>query len=377
MTTFLGVKGTLLKLTLIKTYEYTTFKYGGFMKKLSLFLVAIILGFTALLTGCGNKKSNVVRVNEVTHSVFYAPLYIAINKGFFEEEGLKIELTNGGGADKVMSALTSNSADIGLMGPEATVYVVNQGKKDKPVVFGQLTKRDGSFLIGRKDIKNFKVSDITGGATTLPENERPVILAGRAGGVPAMTLAYMLKENGLIDGQNITLRYDVPFDSMTAAFIGNVGDYVTAFEPAASSIVAQGKGYNLASVGSLSGEIPYTAFTANSSYITKNPDKINKFLRAIIKGYNYLITASVDDVVKALAPSFVGTSEESLKNSFLAYKNIDAWSDTLSMKETAYNRLIDIIIDNGVLAKRVEFSNVVDNSYAEKAYKEIQIELAK
>ncbi len=343
------------------------------MKKISIFLAAIVFGFAFFLTGCGG-KNNTIKVNEVTHSVFYAPLYIAINKGYFEEEGLKIELTNGGGADKVMSALTSKSADIGLMGPEASVYVVKQGKKDLPVVFGQLTKRDGSFLIGRKNIENFTVSNITGGRAEIAENERPVILAGRKGGVPAMTLAYMLKENGLIDGKNITLRYDVPFDSMTAAFIGNVGDYVTAFEPAASAIVNEGKGYNLASVGSLSGEIPYTAFTANESYIKKNPDKINKFLRAIIKGYNYLTTANVDEVVTALEPSFKGISKESLKAALEAYIRIDAWSNNLMMTEVSYNRLLDIIIDNGVLTERVEFNKVVNNSYAEKAYNEIKAE---
>ena len=341
------------------------------MKKISLFLIAIVFGFSFFLTGCGG-KDNTIRLNEVTHSVFYAPLYIAINKGYFAEEDLKIELTNGGGADKVMSALTSKSADIGLMGPEATIYVVNQGKKDRPVVFGQLTKRDGSFLIGRKAIQNFKVSDITGGRTQIDEANRPVILAGRKGGVPAMTLAYMLKQNGLIDGQNITLRYDVPFDSMTAAFIGNVGDYVTAFEPAASAIVDQGKGYNLASVGSLAGEVPYTAFTANKSFIEKNPDKINKFLRAIIKGYNYLVTAPIDDVVDAIAPSFTGTTKESLKVALQAYINIDAWSNNLVMSTDSYNRLLDIIIDNGVLDTRVAFTDVVNNTYAEKAYKEIK-----
>lgn len=347
------------------------------MRKISICLITFMVGFMLLLGGCGKKNDNKIRLNEVTHSVFYAPLYVAINKGYFAEEGLEIELTNGGGADKVMSALTSNSADIGLMGPEASVYVINQGKKDQPVVFGQLTKRDGSFLIGRKNFTNFQVTDITGGAVTLSEDQRPVILAGRAGGVPAMTLAYMLKQNGLIDGRNITLRYDVPFDSMTAAYLGNVGDYVTAFEPVASSIVDQGKGYNLASVGSLSGEIPYTCFTANSSFISKNPDKINKFLRAIIKGYNFIATASADEVADALAPSFAGTSKESLKNSFLAYKNIDAWSNNLVMKKDAYDKLLDIILENNIIEKRIDFDKVVNNSYAEKAYGEIQKELSK
>jgi len=337
------------------------------MRKISLVLVAIIMGFTCFLTGCGKKNENLIRVSEVTHSVFYAPLYIAINNGYFEEEGLEIELTNGGGADKCMTALTSKSADIALMGPEATIYVVKQGKKDSPKVFAQLTKRDGSFIIGRENIENFTLSDLEG----------KEIIGGRKGGVPAMTLEYAMKNAGLIDGENVTINYDVAFDNMTAAFIGGTGDFVTAFEPSASAIVDSGHGYILGSVGELAGEVPYTAFTANESYLKKNPDKINRFLRAIMKGYNFLVTATLDEVVEALAPSFLGTTNESLKKSMQAYINIDAWVDSPMMKTTAYNNLITIMMNAGELDKGVDFSKVVDNSYAEKAYNEIKAELKK
>ena len=335
------------------------------MKKLSLVLVAIIMGFSCFLTGCGKKTENLIRVSEVTHSVFYAPLYIAINKGYFEEEGLEIELSNGGGADKCMTALTSKSADIALMGPEATIYVVKQGKKDSPKVFAQLTKRDGSFIIGRENIENFTLADMEG----------KEILGGRKGGVPAMTLEYAMKNAGLIDGENVTINYDVAFNNMTAAFIGGTGDFVTAFEPRASAIVEAGHGYILGSVGELSGEVPYTAFTANESYLKKNPEKVNKFLRAIIKGYNFLVTATLDEVVEALAPSFLGTTNESLKKSMQAYINIDSWVDSPMMKTTAYNNLITIMMNAGELDVAIDFTKVVDNSYAEKAYNEIKTEL--
>lgn len=335
------------------------------MKKLSLLLVVVMAGFTFLLAGCNKKNDNLIRVSEVTHSVFYAPLYIAINKGYFAEEGLEIELTNGGGADKCMTALTSNSADIALMGPEATIYVVEQGKKDQPKVFAQLTKRDGSFIIGRENIENFTLADM----------ENKEIIGGRRGGVPAMTLEYALKNAGLINGQNITINYDVAFDNMTAAFIGGTGDFVTAFEPSASAIVDAGKGYILGSVGALAGEVPYTAFTANESYLTNNPDKIHKFLRAIIKGYNFLVTASIDEVVEAIAPSFLGTSNESLKKAMQSYIAIDAWVDSPVMKSTAYNNLITIMMNAGELKQSVDFNKVVDNSYAQKAYDEIKSEL--
>lgn len=331
------------------------------MKKISLLLVAVIGCFSFLLTGC-KKNDNLIRVNEVTHSVFYAPLYIAINKGYFGDEGLEIELTNGGGADKSMTALTSGSADIGLMGPEAAIYVVKQGKKDAPVVFGQLTKRDGSFIIGRENINNFTLSDLMG----------KEILGGRKGGVPAMTLEYALKQAGLINGQNVTINYDVAFNNMTAAFIGGTADFTTAFEPSASDIADAGKGYILGSVGQFAGEVPYTAFMANQSYIDKNTEKIEKFLRAIIKGYNYLVTAPIDDVVEAIAPSFLGTTNASLKKALQAYIDIDAWVDNPAMKSTAYNNLITIMMDAGELDTAVEFSKVVNNTYAEKVYSEFK-----
>ena len=332
------------------------------MKKISILLIMIMLSFSFFLTGCGKDNDKLIRVNEVTHSVFYAPLYIAINKGYFEEEGLEIELTNGGGADKSMTALTSGSADIGLMGPEAAIYVVNQGKKDAPKVFAQLTKRDGSFIIGRENIQNFTLTDMQG----------KEILGGRRGGVPAMTLEYAMKQAGLVDGENVTINYDVAFNNMTAAFIGGIGDFVTAFEPSATDIVNAGKGYILGSVGEFAGEVPFTAFMANESYLSENSDKIHRFLRAIIKGYNYLVTANIDDVVEAIAPSFLGTSNASLKAAMEAYIAIDAWVDNPAMKTTAYNNLITIMMDAGELTDAVAFDKIVDNSYATKAYNEMK-----
>lgn len=302
------------------------------MKKISIFLIALVCAFTCLLTGC-KKDNKVIKVNEVTHSIFYAPLYVAINKGFFEEEGLKIELTNGGGADKSMASLISKDADIALCGPEAAVYVAQQGKKDQPKVFAQLTKRDGSFLIGRTKNSNFKVADLAG----------KEIIGGRKGGVPAMTLEYMLLQNGLKNGTNITIRYDIAFNNMTSAFIGGTGDFVTAFEPSASEIEKNGQGYILDSVGRLAGEVPYTAFIANESFLNKNTDKVKAFVRAIKKGYDFITTQKIDDVVNALMPSFSGSTKESIKNGISAYIKIDAWVHDLRMTETAYQNLITII----------------------------------
>lgn len=333
------------------------------MKKLYIVVIAFIMASTLVLASCSCKKkdSNLIRVNEVTHSVFYAPLYVAINKGYFADENLKIDLVNGGGADKSMTALLSGAADIGLMGPEAAIYNVAEGNPDAPKVFGQLTKRDGSFLIGRTASDNFKWSDLSG----------KEIIAGRRGGAPAMTLEYALNLNGLYNGVNVTLNFDVEFNNMGPAFQGGTGDYVTMFEPAASELVAAGNAHILASVGLAAGEVPFTAFMATESYLTKNKDKATSFLRAIIRGYTYLTTANMDDVIDALAPSFTTLTRDGLRASIQSYKDIDAWVSTPVMAESAYNRLITVMSNAGYLANPVAFQDVVDNTIASQLMLEL------
>lgn len=333
------------------------------MKKLTVFMLILISSFSILMTGCSCEKEDesVIRLNEVARSVFYAPLYIAINKGYMADEGITVEITTGNGADKCMTALVSGSADVALMGPEATVYVVEQGKKDAPKVFGQLTKRDGSFIVGRTNETNFTWANFT----------NKEILGGRRGGVPAMTLEYALRQNGLINGSNVTINYDVEFANMSGAFVGGTGDYVTLFEPGASELVKNGRGYIVASVGEMAGEVPFTAFTANESYIKNNKDKLKKFLKAVMRGYNYLLTASLDDIAIALQPHFTGSDLNIIKSSIQSYKNIDAWAESPIMKSSAYDRLITIMSQAGVLTNTVPFESIVDNSLATEVMQEL------
>ncbi len=326
------------------------------MKKFLIALLTLLLIVPFALSGCGEKK-NVVRVNEVTHSIFYAPLYIAINNGYFEDYGIEVELTNGGGSDKSMSAVVSGSADIGLMGPETAVYVAAQGKSDLPKVFGQLTKRDGSFIIGREDIDNFKWSDLEG----------KEILGGRRGGMPAMMLEYAIKQNNV----NCTINYDISFDNLTGAFMGGTGDFVTGFEPVASTIEENGKGYVLASVGAESIEVPFTAFMANSSYISENPDTIKNFLKAIVRAYNFLVSANINNIVDSLRPSFDGTSDLLIKKSIQSYITIDAWNSSPIMSEVSYNNLIKVLKSSGTLSTDIAFETIVDNSIATSVLQEL------
>lgn len=331
------------------------------MKKLSIFCL-IVFAFTSLsviFTGCSCDTKNKIRVNEVTHSIFYSPLYVAINNGYFEQDGYEIELTNGGGSDASMTALISGSADISLMGPETNVYVEKQGG-NTPVIFGQLTKRDGSFLVGRTEEPNFDWSNLQG----------KYFIAGRRGGSPAMSLQYALTKNGYDINTDLTFDLDVSFNNTAAAFEGGIGDYVTMFEPTASSFVSSGKGYIVASVGEESGEIPFTCFSATRDYINKNTKVIEIFLKNIIKAYNFIMenyrNNTMDKVVDALIPSFNGTSRQSIQTAVENYIKIDAWMDTPVMQESAFNRLLEMLQFAGELDGSVEFSRVVNNSYAKK-----------
>ena len=317
----------------------------------ALFLCLLFIG---MLVGCNTEKTDKVVINEVTHSVFYAPLYVAMSQGYFEEEGLEIELVNGGGADKSMTAVLSGQAQIGLMGPEAAIYVFNEGKEDSAVVFGQLTKRDGSFLVGREPDEDFQWSDLAGKA----------IIGGRAGGVPEMTLEYVLRKNGLEPGVDVEVITNIQFNLMGGAFEVGTGDYVTLFEPTASLFEQQGKGYILGAVGAESGEVPYTAFMATKSYIKNNPDIIKRFLRAIYKGQQWVQSATDREIAEAIVEFFPDTTVESLMLVANSYKKIDAWMDTPVMKEEAFSRLQEIIIQAGILDEPVKFEDVIDTSYA-------------
>lgn len=317
-------------------------------------LAALAIPFS--LAGCGG-SGEVLKINEVTHSVFYAPMYLADALGYYEEEGFEVEFTNGGGADNTMAAVLSGSADVGFCGPEAALYIAIGGSSDSPKVFGQLTKRDGSFLVARTPEPDFKWSDLEG----------KEILAGRKGGVPAMTFEYVIEELGV----NASLNYDVDFNYMTAAFESGIADYCTMFEPTASDYEAEGKGYIVASVGEQSGEIPYTCFAAKQSYINENPEKIEGLLRAVTKATKFVMENDAATVAEYLAPYFDGTSEESLANSVQAYKDIDAWVANMAMEEAAFTRLQDVIENSGELERRVDFDELILTDAAQKVYEEV------
>lgn len=331
------------------------------MKKLISAILAASLAAALLCAGfVGCSNGNKIRLCEVTHSVFYAPLYVAINNGYFEDRGLEVSLTNAGGTDKVTAALVSGSSDIGLMGPEGVIYC--EEMNDAPVVFGQLTKRDGSFLVSKKDeADTFEWSDLEG----------KHVLAGRVGGVPAMTMQYIMNGYGLYDGINCTINTEVAFNMMGSVFeADDTVDYTTLFEPTASEFEQAGKGYIVASVGEESGEVPYTAFCAKRSYLSEKRDTAKLFLSAVREGYDFIAENDSAAVAKALAPSFSGTSEESLAVAVESYLAIDAWCSSPVMTKESLDRLQEIMRNAGELDKEAAFERIVDNSIANETENE-------
>jgi len=333
------------------------------MKKILAIFLCIIMAFGLVACGARSTKAkngaDIVRLGEVTHSVFYAPQYAAISLGFFEEEGIEIELSNLQGADKVMSAVLSNQIDIGFCGPEASIYVYNEGREDYPQVFAQMTQRDGSFLVGKDKVDEFDWNQLEG----------KTVIPGRRGGVPFMTFEYLIKQNGLDPNKDLVLDDSIQFSLMAGAFSGSDAEYVTLFEPTASMIEAENKGYILTSIGEESGDIPYTAYCAKSSYITDNKDLIERFTRALYKGLKWVAEHSSQEVAEVIVDQFPDTDINMLASSIERYKSIDAWKTEPTMTQESYDRLQDIMEEAGELDKRAPFDKIVNNSFAEKVIK--------
>ncbi|AGK98127.1 ABC transporter substrate-binding protein [Clostridium pasteurianum] len=329
-------------------------------------LLSMIL-IAGIFTGCGssNKTSlKKVRLNEVARSVFYAPMYAAINQGYFKEEGLDIEISTGQGADKTMQQVISRSADIGFCGPEQSIYIQNQNKEDYPVVFAQLTQRDGSFLVGRKDEKNFDWSSVKG----------KTIIGGRPGGVPEMTLEYVLKNHGIDPKKDVNIITNIDYTATAGAFKAGTGDYVALFEPTASILKQSNSGYIEASVGASAGPIPYTCYFTTKSYIDKNPDVIQKFTNAIYRGQKWVNSNSDATVAENIKSFFPGTDVKLIEQNVKNYRAVNAYAPNPVIQEADINRLMDIIqgYQSSLIKQRPAFNKLVNTDFAKKSVDQIK-----
>ena len=335
------------------------------MKKIIIPIVIILLVIVGIVCFAftNNKteeKLDKVRLNEVTRSVFYAPQYVAISEGFMKKQGIDVEITTGQGADKVMTAVLANQSDIGFAGPEAAIYVYNEGKEDYAQVFAQVTQKDGSFLVSREPNEDFKWEDVKG----------KTIIPGRKGGVPYMTVEYILKKNGIDPQKDVILDDSIKFDLMAGAFSGGTADFVTLFEPTASLTEKEGKGYIVASLGEASGEIPYTAYFAKKSYIEENSDLIKRFTKAIYDAQQWVENHSSKEIAESIQDFFPDTSIEQLTKSVEMYQGIDAWKTEPAMKEESFELLQTVMEEAGELKQKAPFDVVINNRFAKEVVEE-------
>lgn len=333
-------------------------KIGGiFLKKgiviiTSIFLVGVIVFLSIFNINKDNKKEDVtkIRLAEVTHSMFYAPLYVAIENGYFKEEGLDIDLILTSGADKVSAAVLSNTVDIGFAGPESAIYVYKNGEKDYLVTFAGLTKRDGQFIVAREPMEDFTIEDLYG----------KEILPGRVGGMPILNFLNGVKNEGG-DISKINVNSSIDFASLSGSFIAGVGDFVNLFEPNATKLEKEGLGYVVGSIGKLSGEMPYTAFYARKSYIDNNKEIINKFNNAINKGLEYVMNHNEEEIAEVIRPQFNDNTLSDIKIIVKRYKDADSWLNNSSITLESYKNLENIMIDNDLLDEYVPFEELVIN----------------
>lgn len=325
-----------------------------------------VLTAVAVMAGCGagggetakNSRTKVV-LNEVAHSIFYAPMYVAIEEGYFEEAGIELELVTGFGADKTMTAVLTDEADIGFMGSESTIYTYAGGTEDYVVNFAQLTQRAGNFLVSREPIEDFSWDMLKG----------KDVLGGRAGGMPEMVFEYILTKNGIDPATEVNIDQSIDFGSTAAAFSGGQGDFTVEFEPHATSLEEKGEGYVVASLGEDSGYVPYTSFSAKKSYLEKNIDTVQAFTDALQKGMDYVQSHTPEEIAKVIAPQFPETDLETLTTIVNRYHQQDTWKENLIFEEDAFSLLQNILKDAGVLEEQVPYGDLVTKDFAQKAAK--------
>ena len=330
------------------------------MKKKVLSLMMLFCLMLLSFAGCGSKSTDSggtpLVLNEVAHSVFYAPQYVAIEEGYFEKEGIDLTLTTGFGADKTMTSLLSGEADIGFMGSEASIYVYLGDTDDYIVNFAQLTQRAGNFLVSREKLDSFSFDMLQG----------KEILGGRKGGMPQMVFEYILKKNG-ISPDSLNINQSIDFGSTAAAFTGGQGDFTVEFEPSATLIEQEGKGYVVASLGVESGYVPYTAYSAKKSFLSANPDTVLAFTKALQQGMDYVNTHSAEEIARVIAPQFPDTDMDTLITTISRYQEQNTWKDNLVFEEESLTLLQNILEEAGELEERVPYEDIVNTDFANKA----------
>ncbi|MGM9923123.1 MAG: ABC transporter substrate-binding protein [Bacillus sp. (in: firmicutes)] len=320
----------------------------------------LMLSMLTFIVACSKEEAKTVRVAEVTRSIFYAPQYVALAKGFFEDEGLKVEVTTTWGGDKTMTTLLSNGADIALVGSETSIYVESQGSKDPVINFGQLTQTDGTFLVSREKIDNFSWDLLKGSE----------FLGQRKGGMPQMAGEFVLKKHNIDPQKDVTLIQNVDFANIPNAFLSGTGDFVQLFEPQASIFEQEGKGYIVASFGTESGKVPYTSYMAKTSYLKDNKETVEKFTAALQKAQTWVEENSASEIAEVIAPYFEETDLKTIEMVVDRYKSQDSYATDPILDEEEWANLKAIMKEAGELPQDIGYDTLVNTDFAAKAAKE-------
>lgn len=326
------------------------------MKRLFSLGLAIGLAVMAILSGCSSTPDK-IRIGEVTRSLFYAPQYVALEKGFFKEAGLDVELTTILGGDKVMSTLLSGGIEVALVGSETSIYVAQQGAADQVINFAQLTQTDGTFLVARQKVDNFSFDQLKGS----------VFLGQRKGGMPQMVGEYVLKQHNINPQSDLQLIQNIEFKNIAASFASGIGEYVQLFEPEASRFEQEGVGHVVASFGKESGTVPYTVYMAKQSYLDKNPAAIQKFTNAVYKGQQWVASHSAKETAAVISKYFDQIKPEILENAVKRYLEQGSYATDPILDEAEWNQLQDIMDAAGELKQRADYPMLVNTTFAKAA----------
>lgn len=331
------------------------------MKQVKFITGLMAFGVVSLFAGCGEKENEMTKVtlNEVAHSIFYAPQYVALENGYFTQEGLDLDLVTGYGADKTMAAVISGEAQIGFMGAESSVYAYLEGANDPVINFAQGTQRAGNFLVAREEMADFQWSDLKG----------KEVLGGRKGGMPEMVFEYILKENGLDPAKDLSIDQSIDFGSTAAAFSGGKGEFTVEFEPAATTLEKNGDGFVVASLGVDSGYVPYTSYSAKNSYVEKHPEIIQAFTDGLQKGVDYVNSHKAEEIAKVIQPQFKENDLDTITRIVERYQSQDTWKENLVFEKESFELLQDILESAGELEKRADYEKLVTTIYAKEAMK--------
>lgn len=299
-----------------------------------------------------------VRYEEVVRSVLYVPMYVALNQGYFKEAGLDLSMKTSQGTDKGMAALLTGSADIVLIGPEASVYVANSESPVKPKIFAGLTATDGFLLMARKPVDKFDWSMLKG----------KTVMAFRPGSNPDVFLEAALRKKGLDPKKDLKLVNNIGPAARAGAWAAGQTDFAIFLEPEATALEKAGQAHAVASIGKEVGPVDYTVFTATDAFLKKSPAVAQAWTNVIARAQKHVASAASAELAQQVAEFFPGMAQADLVAAIDRYRGIGLWKTSTLVEKGAMDQLQEMLVSSGVLepAKRVPYEQLVVAEFAAK-----------